>query len=774
MQLHKHRERCIDYRRMFSIHGQSRHARQKKKENRAVMKGSIQPQRETWAEPLSFAMSKSRREDTAAKIVVGQAMLPKEDGGIGANKSTIMGMTENATRALHKTMPLHITNKRLHPLQKRGFAILASKRMIKRPKAERIDESMMMDAKQMGSWETKQFRTSIPWIPKSVGMRLVMPHQAHNLKATYFLATAFLGGMLSRADEKRPVGWFSRMKLPRCSELPKDVQEHLANASKIVCSKLTQDVTTLNAQQLSPWKKALSSFLVLWKSLFAHAGSKMVRPLKAMPVLLMSCNESMYHVVNRLLFEVWNETLVQFTTKENRYRGIKSRPKWDGLEKVEYRCVGEIGGFGVNAPQPPQKGDAVTANSVKAANLQDYLEQVTQLRFCSEFLEMSNRDAEEYQDSSLKRKEKAKKARGGSKKGKNESDLSPAEQQRQGLEAFVQSTWSEDAEVRSICKHVGMLIQSLDGKDAHLQAMTVVSQLMLAAWRGMQPIFQASAETALNNIDAKHIAEQTLPPPKPANADDGLNTQNFTLLAHSYQFDGAAKSAEIINAAPTAILALVCRLQANFKGHMMRTRHLGRTKVILNYCKDINWPGLPGDEGAEDGGASLDAMTSRASRKTDDMKTLDEKIATYQPKVSPYLGGPQAGQEAGALDGKKPLKKPGQGRAEASAAEEAAAAKAGNLQKLEDLPQVRITADHRACADLFAVYLYNMYRRKEMSRIWKSLSFGYDTSIKNFASLLEKNASLKPMVDSVSAQLKRGKAVGFSKAYVPKVSTYLY
>jgi hypothetical protein len=63
-----------------------------------------------------------------------------------------------------------------------------------------------------------------------------------------------------------------------------------------------------------------------------------------------------------------------------------------------------------------------------------------------------------------------------------------------------------------------------------------------------------------------------------------------------------------------------------------------------------------------------------------------------------------------------------------------------------DQVQVRITADHRACADLFAVYMYNIYRRQEMAKIWTNLAAAYDTVLKNFVSLLEKNSSLKPMV----------------------------
>lgn len=272
----------------------------------------------------------------------------------------------------------------------------------------------------------------------------MQPHQTGNLRATYFLATAFVGGLLSRSDEKRPNMWFARLKLPKPAELSADVQEHLANASKIICSKLNQDVTTLNTKNLSPWRKAIHSMIVLWKAMFSFGGSKMVAPLKCMPVLLMSCNESMKVAIEQLLYQVWNETIEQFTTMSNRYRGIKSRPKWSVLENIEYGVLAKKAGFGLNNPENDSKTHQPSANSVKAANLQDFLEESIVLRFASEFLLESNRDAEEHLDGIMKRKEKQKKQR---KSNKKVPEVTGMEAQRQALDSFVQSTWTDDAEV---------------------------------------------------------------------------------------------------------------------------------------------------------------------------------------------------------------------------------------------------------------------------------------------------------------------------------------
>eukprot|EP00392_Amoebophrya_sp_AT5.2_P014854 g15022.t1 len=740
VQLHRHRERNIDYRRMVAVHGQSKHARAKKKDNRENMKGTIQPVRVCFSEPICFAVARNRRgvreqEVLEGRLAVSQGANTGDQLPSGFTKTAIMTLTENAKRALEKTMlPADGAGKsgakKMHPLKRRGASIKHILRISKRPTAPTVAEEKLIDEDFLGMWETKQFRTSIPWIPKAVGLRLVQPHQKANLRATYFLASAFLGGLLSRADDKRPSPWFHRLKLPKPQELPSDVQEHMATAAKIICTKINQDVTTLNTKNLSPWRKALLSMVMIWKSLFAYAGARTVKPARATPVLLMSSNESMFTCISFWLSRIWIETLNQFTTRENRYRGIKSRPKWDVLETLEYNCVGKKFGFAVNDPQKDKAQPATaSANSVKAANLQDFLEEVLALRFASEMLMESNRDAEEHMDLYMKRKEKAKKVRKAGADKKKQDALAGVDANKQALDSFAGSSWTEDAEVRSISKHISYLLSALEGSDAHLQAYTVNCQI---------------------------------PVPKPEHPDDGLNTHGFALMARSYEKTDPEKAQQILNAAPTAILALVCKLQANFKGFMLRASSFPlsllpsashscshRVKVICAYCKEVDWPRALGDEIDEDEDA-LTTFTKKAAKKKDGNKTLDEKIATYQPVVSEYLGG----QGLDADKKQQGLKRPGALSKQDPAGLPERGEKGGiPSEQLQDLPQVRITADHRACADLYALY---------------ALSFAYDTVVRNFVSLLEKNASLKPMVESVSAQLKRGRAIGFSKAYVPK------
>lgn len=121
-------------------------------------------------------------------------------------------------------------------------------------------------------------------------------------------------------------------------------------------------------------------------------------------------------------------------------------------------------------------------------------------------------------------------------------------------------------------------MSALEGRDAHLQALTVVAQLSLSMWKGLQPMLEASAVTAVNEIDARNIQLCTIPAPRPEHPDDGLDSHNYTLLAKSYEKADPKKAEQILSVAPTAILGLVCRLQASFKGLC------GPDKLHLNVC----------------------------------------------------------------------------------------------------------------------------------------------------------------------------------------------
>ena len=57
-----------------------------------------------------------------------------------------------------------------------------------------------------------------------------------------------------------------------------------------------------------------------------------------------------------------------------------------------------------------------------------------------------------------------------------------------------------------------------------------------------------------------------------------------------------------------------------------------------------------------------------------------------------------------------------------------------------------------------------MFMRREMSNMWRGLTWSYDHMGVGFDDLLTRNKNLKPMVESVAAQLKRGALVGFDKA----------
>merc|ERR1719313_2651476 len=173
-------------------------------------------------------------------------------------------------------------------------------------------------------------------------------------------------------------------------------------------------------------------------------------------------------------------------------------------------------------------------------------------------------------------------------------------------------------------------------------------------------------------------------------------------------------------------------------------------KMFASYTKMCAWPPAPSAE------ERRERMAMTSPSKKSKPQTLEEQIDNAQPSVSKFLGGPD-----------KSAKK------EPKNLETTQAVAEGDLDGddasgEEAVAQVRLTADHRACADFFALYMYTMYMRREMNNMWQGLTWAYDHLGEGFEDLLTRNKNLRPMVESVAAQLKRGALVGFDKAFGKK------
>jgi hypothetical protein len=135
--LARHRDKNLDLRRMNLSHKKSRHVRQLERENRNQLKGTVQPTRLSVFEPMVFAV---RRHS---------ALKPSR---YGTKKSHILGQIDNAKRALDKAIPKQSIH-RPHVTAKRGRAILAARRLARRPRKTEIEDKLV-DAKCFNQWQS--------------------------------------------------------------------------------------------------------------------------------------------------------------------------------------------------------------------------------------------------------------------------------------------------------------------------------------------------------------------------------------------------------------------------------------------------------------------------------------------------------------------------------------------------------------------------------------------------------------------------------------------
>eukprot|EP00931_Biecheleriopsis_adriatica_P045930 TRINITY_DN2632_c0_g1_i2.p1 TRINITY_DN2632_c0_g1~~TRINITY_DN2632_c0_g1_i2.p1 ORF type:complete len:1067 (-),score=265.69 TRINITY_DN2632_c0_g1_i2:166-3366(-) len=626
---------------------------------------------------------------------------------------------------------------------------------------------------------------SIPWMPREVSYRLhARPHELLNVKTTYLLSTAAVAGYLARDDGKRP-SWFNRARLMPVSALTPDLQEHLANACHVICMKVRQEVTNEHAIKGMPlpgkpatqWQAGILCARVLWRALFAAAAAKAPASKKAVPALFMASCEGLKQAAQKLLTKVWREVQVQFTSKENKYRNMKSRPPWNVLEAHQYEVFAKLCGYGVCDPSVVAPSSAGTK---PASNLQDYLEEVLALRFAVDWLTASMEDAQEFLDQATKRTFKRPVL-----KPKTAPD--PVSRQLAALkEKTVDSfamMWTDDAELRGVASLAIRLMDALEGPSAMSFAATFCGQMMLAMWKGVAPLLSHHAANGINRIAESHAAMGLLPPPQIPEPDASTSrTGVFDLIARSY--DRPSKDCEeLVNALPRGVLGAIIKVQATFRGYVFRARYFSKARAVASYCKAVAWPEMHPSLDGETVEAPSDKDKKKKKQKTGmasskvDAQTLNQTISEFQPNVSKYLGGEPAkpGTSGGAAGTGSLQMMPGSpsgNKAMASAMGSTRGSMMMTNMSMDEPGRNRAwplpTADHRACADLFALYMYNLYRRKELTHMWSTLCGAYERGMDSYAELLNRNPALKPMLESIAAQLKRGSVVGYDKAFIAK------
>lgn len=605
---------------------------------------------------------------------------------------------------------------------------------------------------------------ALPWMPREISHRLYeKEHELDNVKTTYLISTAFVAGYLGREDGRRPA-WFNRAKIMPVNTLTPELQEHLANACHVVCMKARQDAMSEPSRRcLKPgrpttgWQAALLCARVMWRTLFATAAAKADVTQQATPVLFLAACQSLIQTKRKLLTQLWREVQLQFTSKISKYRNIKSRPAWSVLEGLQYSAFCEQSGFGL---YDPEKTAPSSAGSKPASDLQDYLEEVLALRFAIDWLTLSMKDAEEFIELQTKRI-----TRKGLPRQRLPGDAVEAELmalKAKTADSFAMM-WTDDAELRGVSSLTARLMDALEGPSAVHFAATFSGQILLALWKGVHPALAHYAAMGIARIAETHAVVGTLPPPSldPADAEHS-ETEIFDRLALSY---GTASEdcKELVSALPRGVLGSIIKVQATFRGTLFRNCYFQRTRVVAAYCQAAKWPQLyPPIEGydeAEEKDLRKDKKRKKKPKKVDAQK-LKEEIEDLQPQVSRYLGGDPSQGGSGKIDASTT----GGFRSTRGSGMMSSTGDMNPDRRSWPLP----TADHRACADLFALYLYNMYRRRELTNMWATLCGAYERSMDVYAELLKKNPALKPMLESIAAQLKRGSVVGYDKAFIAK------
>ncbi|KAF4713063.1 hypothetical protein FOZ63_000349 [Perkinsus olseni] len=635
-----------------------------------------------------------------------------------------------------------------------------------------------LSVEQWSAWLRLHFESSIPWMPKTVCSGIMQADLKADREVVFLYATTYMYGFLCRTDDSRPP-WSQRMPIvhkPSAALLSasNSFGEHIAAVARVVSSKLTADSevkSSMHEVPVDPWKKATKNAATLWRSIFTSIVCNHHHSDQAI-VLFMSACEAAMVACKATLGAVWRSTNDQFTTRVaggGKYRGLKHRPHWAVVDRAMYDGVLDRGHLGLDPGQRPSR-DAVASHEhlfqttsgsggfskQKAARLDDFVTDSIALRFAIDWLQECIDQSTEALEMVNRRKAKAQleavsaahASRG--RKGK-------AEAQHQDT-SFI---WSDDGELRGVMGVTTKLLDIVCSSSASplLHGACVGGHLLVAVWKGIEPMLSTLTQRYVNNVTLGS-GQHCLPPPAlhfgdPARASsegdlpNGYHSRGYHWIAESCTKPSQAFTSYAARV-PNVTLGLLARVQGTYRGYVMRHRYMPSLRALAYFSKLTSWPSskkkrvartVEADSlGPETARSGRTAHTSEGRSKAFD----DEKaVEAFKPTVSPYLGGKVQSKSRSSRhqsDTDRP------GRSSGSAAVRPSGASAA--------PDI-IQADHAACANLYFLYVYNMWLAGEMLRVWQWLTWSYERVMERFASLLQRNPNLRPMVENIAAQLKQ-------------------
>ena len=398
----------------------------------------------------------------------------------------------------------------------------------------------------------------------------------------------------------------------------------------------------------------------------------------------------------------------QFTAKVSLYRGIKlSRPVWSVLNSVAANAITHKSGVPVTCP-PDTEAEAAM---VKAARFEDFVSDLYMAQFgvsvCEELVRQTMQQISNFNS----RQAKAVTTR---------TSSTSAVDTGVPFQAMLNSTWSDDAEIRSIVAVFALLVnvvRSRSTNEVHVGAL--VANTLSGLWKsvachqsvvGLVNLFTHQVVVTDNKIGINSLFTDGSVVRKLANSGDPPSTDAMVFVS-KIPFHKSSSAATMI--------------QSCWRGRVVRKSQF---KTIYKFMQFTKWPVIAVGESSDGAAALVGSETTVAGSPVtakSPLTRLPAKNGLPPPSstLKPLLGSQSIvlGKEGG---GGRPA---------------------------PDLLQ----ADHIACCKLYFIIVHCVFLKILMVKYFTALVSAVDTVSGMFSSLLAREDKYVVAMANASAELKR-------------------